>query len=78
MHQRVEARMKASTKVKSSISLHDLHENSIQFYIFQFRSFAESLDAVATTLTVISSLVLLFRHNLIWRISSFLTYPRHL
>ena len=69
--------MKAFAKVKPSISLHYLRENSIQFYIFQFCLLAETLNTVAVSLTMVSVLVLLFRHHLIWRISSFLAYPRH-
>ena len=69
--------MKAFTKVKPSISLHYMRENSIQFYIFQFCLLAETLDTVAVSLTVVSVLVLLFRHHLIWRFFSFLAYTRH-
>ena len=64
--------------VKSTISLYLLRENSIQFCSCQFCLLAETLNTVAVSLTVVSVLVLLFRHHLISRISSFLTYPLHL
>lgn len=75
---RLPARTEKFIIVKSAISLYLLRENSIQFCSCQFCLLAETLNTVAVSLTVVFVLVLLFRHHLIWRISFFFAYPRHL